>query len=91
MYGGAAPGGYPGAAMLPGTAPTPPPLASAVNYNDLCFPKTSNYGSMRKSGRCDFLSRSNIKKIDDVIREHELEARKDRMTNIHVNSEYNFA
>ena len=22
-----------------------------VSYNDLCFPKTSNYGSMRKQGR----------------------------------------
>jgi hypothetical protein len=55
----------------------PPALVSgpAVNYNDLCFPKTSNYGSMRKQGRCDFLTRSNIKRIDDVLREHEQEIR----------------
>jgi len=26
---------------------------SRVSYNDLCFPKTANYGSMRKGGRCD--------------------------------------
>ena len=27
--------------------------AVVVSYNDLCFPKTSNYGSMRKAGRCE--------------------------------------
>ena len=30
---------------------------SRVSYNDLCFPKTSNYGSMRKAGRCDVEAR----------------------------------
>ena len=30
---------------------------SRVSYNDLCFPKTANYGSMRKSGRCDIESK----------------------------------
>ena len=64
---------------LDAAAKQPPSTAAqnsqnvAVNYNDLCFPKTSNYGSMRKQGRCDFLTRSNIKRIDDVIREHEQE------------------
>ena len=27
------------------------PTVSHVTYSDLCFPKTSNYGSMRKQGR----------------------------------------
>ena len=31
----------------------PPSHLSQVSYNDLCFPKTSNYGSMRKAGRCE--------------------------------------
>ena len=34
-------------------APAP---AVVVSYNDLCFPKTSNYGSMRKAGRCEVLA-----------------------------------
>ena len=63
-----------------------------VNYNELCFPKTSNYGSMRKQGRCDYLTRSNIKRIDDVIREHEQEKEKEiaQRRNFHNNSEYQF-
>jgi hypothetical protein len=28
-----------------------------VTYSDLCFPKTSNYGSMRKEGRIDVAAR----------------------------------
>ena len=46
------------------TSPTPSNLTDAssgqgsrVSYNDLCFPKTANYGSMRKSGRCDLEAR----------------------------------
>lgn len=33
---------------------------SQVSYNDLCFPKTSNYGSMRKNGRCDIAAKLNL-------------------------------
>merc|ERR1712032_1227899 len=35
----------------------PPSHLSQVSYNDLCFPKTSNYGSMRKQGRCEVVGR----------------------------------
>ena len=65
-------------------APTPP-----VAYNDLCFPKTSNYGSMRKQGRCDILTRKNIKQIDDIIREHDLAQQQQQ--NCQFNAEYEYA
>merc|ERR1711962_1267557 len=35
----------------------PPSHLSQVSYNDLCFPKTSNYGSMRKAGRSEVVGR----------------------------------
>jgi hypothetical protein len=33
------------------------PVSPHVTYSDLCFPKTSNYGSMRKEGRIDVAAR----------------------------------
>ena len=33
------------------------PLSPQVTYSDLCFPKTSNYGSRRKEGRIDVAAR----------------------------------
>ncbi|XP_040581956.1 irregular chiasm C-roughest protein isoform X1 [Lepeophtheirus salmonis] len=33
---------------------------SRVSYNDLCFPKTSNYGSMKKKSRRDVLRSINV-------------------------------
>jgi len=35
------------------TSPRTTTVSPVVTYNDLCFPKTSNYGSMRKMGRWD--------------------------------------
>ena len=32
-------------------------ISGNVSYNDLCFPKTSNFGSMRKEGKCDITKR----------------------------------
>ena len=68
-----------------------PAAGPVVGYNDLCFPKTSNYGSMRKQGRRDILTKTNIKKIDDIIREHDLAQQQQQLQNCHSNSEYDYA
>ena len=55
---------------------TPAPVVTAtpaavVSYNDLCFPKTSNYGSMRKAGRCEVaMTRSRA----SMVSRHSLQA-----------------
>lgn len=43
-------------AVSPGPSHTEP-VSPQVTYSDLCFPKTSNYGSMRKEGRIDVAAR----------------------------------
>jgi len=38
--------------------PTPvKSISGNISYSDLCFPKTSNFGSMRKEGKCDITTR----------------------------------
>ena len=37
-----------------------------MGYSDLCFPKTANFGSMRKEGKCDITTRLKCSKSEVI-------------------------